>query len=500
MGSSILKDYLGRGLESALPDPAGFTIPASTAAFFYATDTEKLYALNGDGTAWAYINSGGGGGGTPANPTATAGPDAINGVASTYMRSDAAPAVQLATTGQFGLVKPDGDTITIVDGVITAVGGGGGGVGAVNVVSPLSATGTTTRTISINGLTDFGADKQIPMSDGSAWGYVDSTGLGNFVRAQDPALTGATFAPSDSSVVRIGAAFSGYNFTNSFPVNANNPWVYITQTDDGRPFLENTLCFIQAANTHTGNELRFFKNRGSLTAATGALDGDFIMRQTFYGGTDSNGFQASGSWHFWADGDHTNTSHGGLHRWTGTMPSSTTNLEWMRLMRENLYIGEFGVNVNLYTTTQHSVVAGGDVVTQAGNVKSNSTNSALISNGTNSSQLLWQRSNVSKWVLGTGNIGPSTGSTLALYSYEAASGAGAVVLDVDAPTGNLRVPGRVKLAGTALAGIYIFDAYVSAGSGFVGFFGATPVLRQDAPGNTLAEVLTALRNYGLISP
>jgi hypothetical protein len=66
---------------------------------------------------------GSGGGGTPANPTATAGSAAVNGSASTYMRSDAAPAVQTATTGQLGLVKPDGTTVTISSGTISAVGG-----------------------------------------------------------------------------------------------------------------------------------------------------------------------------------------------------------------------------------------------------------------------------------------------------------------------------------------------------------------------------------------
>jgi hypothetical protein len=59
-----------------------------------------------------------------ANPTATAGPNAINGSAVTFMRSDAAPAVQTATTGQKGLVEPDGTTITISSGVISAVGVG----------------------------------------------------------------------------------------------------------------------------------------------------------------------------------------------------------------------------------------------------------------------------------------------------------------------------------------------------------------------------------------
>jgi hypothetical protein len=46
-----------------------------------------------------------------ANPTATAGPSAVNGSAVTAMRSDAAPAVQKGTNSQFGLVEGDGTTI-----------------------------------------------------------------------------------------------------------------------------------------------------------------------------------------------------------------------------------------------------------------------------------------------------------------------------------------------------------------------------------------------------
>lgn len=58
-----------------------------------------------------------GGGGTPANPTATAGPSAVNGSAPTFMRSDAAPAVQKASNAQFGLAEGDGQSITCVAGV-----------------------------------------------------------------------------------------------------------------------------------------------------------------------------------------------------------------------------------------------------------------------------------------------------------------------------------------------------------------------------------------------
>ena len=48
---------------------------------------------------------------TGANPTATAGPAAVNGSASTFMRSDGAPAVQLGNSSQQGLIKIDGTTL-----------------------------------------------------------------------------------------------------------------------------------------------------------------------------------------------------------------------------------------------------------------------------------------------------------------------------------------------------------------------------------------------------
>lgn len=56
-----------------------------------------------------------------ANPTAVASDTAVNGSATTAMRSDAAPAVQKATTSVFGIVKADGTTITVSGGVIMAV-------------------------------------------------------------------------------------------------------------------------------------------------------------------------------------------------------------------------------------------------------------------------------------------------------------------------------------------------------------------------------------------
>jgi len=59
-------------------------------------------------------------GSTGANPTGTAGPTAVNGVATTFMRSDGAPAVQQGSSSQKGIVQVDGTTITASAGVISA--------------------------------------------------------------------------------------------------------------------------------------------------------------------------------------------------------------------------------------------------------------------------------------------------------------------------------------------------------------------------------------------
>ena len=91
----------------------------------------------------------GGSGSTPGNPTATAGPTAINGVAATFMRSDGAPAIQLGTAAQKGLVQVDGTTITAAAGVISSTGtstiaSGTSALGTGAISSATCATAVTT--------------------------------------------------------------------------------------------------------------------------------------------------------------------------------------------------------------------------------------------------------------------------------------------------------------------------------------------------------------------
>lgn len=58
-------------------------------------------------------------GASGANPSATASDTAVNGAASTFMRSDAAPAVQKGSNAQFGLAEGDGASIDLTAGVVS---------------------------------------------------------------------------------------------------------------------------------------------------------------------------------------------------------------------------------------------------------------------------------------------------------------------------------------------------------------------------------------------
>lgn len=63
-----------------------------------------------------------------ANPSATAGPVVIDGVAPTFMRSDGAPAVQKGSAVQFGIVAVDGTTIDAPGGIISVPAMSGGDI------------------------------------------------------------------------------------------------------------------------------------------------------------------------------------------------------------------------------------------------------------------------------------------------------------------------------------------------------------------------------------
>lgn len=87
----------------ALPSGSTGANPSATATTTPINGSATTYMRSDAAPAITAASTGVAGLAAPANPSATAGPSAINGSATTFMRSDGAPAVQAATTGQAGL-------------------------------------------------------------------------------------------------------------------------------------------------------------------------------------------------------------------------------------------------------------------------------------------------------------------------------------------------------------------------------------------------------------
>lgn len=140
-----------------------------------------------------------------ANPTATASDTAVNGSASTFMRSDAAPAVQKGSSSQFGIVKVDGTTITASGGVISAVGGGGGG----SSFNPFyDSSLTITKPVAANFTKTDGTGITTTLSDLTSRGVVHKMSSATALVVSTCALTSYTppAAGTDFTVIGLFSA------------------------------------------------------------------------------------------------------------------------------------------------------------------------------------------------------------------------------------------------------------------------------------------------------
>jgi hypothetical protein len=139
-----------------------------------------------------------------ANPTATASDTAVNGSATTYMRSDGAPPVQKATNAQFGIVEGDGTTLTCSTGVCSAI--------AAFALVP-SAEVVTTESTASTSYTDLATSgPAVTLTTGTSVAVLISGRAavsGGGIAVAAPAVSGATtLAASDS---HNGAASSSSN-------------------------------------------------------------------------------------------------------------------------------------------------------------------------------------------------------------------------------------------------------------------------------------------------
>jgi hypothetical protein len=176
-----------------------------------------------------------------ANPTATAGGAAVNGSATTFMRSDAAPAVATASTSTFGVMKPDGTTETATAGVIstaaTTINGTPCTPGG-SCSPPSAATSITPGTTTVAGAT---APCAIQNSTGTA--MVCTTLAGSLVTVADTTHT------VSAATANIGGQddYNGSSITATLATLATGQTLLITD--------QNATALTVSNNSQTVNGL-----------------------------------------------------------------------------------------------------------------------------------------------------------------------------------------------------------------------------------------------------
>jgi hypothetical protein len=222
---------------------------------------------------------------TGANPTATAGPNAVNGSATTYMRSDAAPPIQLGSSSQPGLIQCgtgttcSGGTMSVAPstsidagGATTTVANGTAGdllqiTGTsplyVNKIAPASLTANPTATIGLSAI------------NGSAATSLRSDAAPALSQAIAPTWTGL-HTWSGGGILTSGAPPQTVSATTNPYMGGNTsswiviPWAAASATE---PEVANECIGTSAvgsANAGTAFKLCSFN---SMTVGSGSADG-----------------------------------------------------------------------------------------------------------------------------------------------------------------------------------------------------------------------------------
>ena len=172
---------------------------------------------------------------TFANPTATARDTAVNGAATTCMRSDAAPAVQLGSSSQFGIVKVDGVTITASAGVISSVAP----ATATTLWSwPWNGTSTFTHSFACSGnlISPQRTINVVAVAAGltTVTGATYKIGIAPYDTVNNKITSAPTYAVAFTEGTGIANAWVTGNFGPGFTIaGASNAIVFICRTDAG---------------------------------------------------------------------------------------------------------------------------------------------------------------------------------------------------------------------------------------------------------------------------
>jgi hypothetical protein len=211
-----------------------------------------------------------------ANPSATAGPAAINGVATTFMRSDGAPAIQLGTAAQKGIVQVDGTTITVAAGIISAVQPAGANPSA--TAGPAAVTGVATTFMRSDGAPAIqlgtAAQKGLLQGDGATLTITSGVIAINLTNAN----TWSGVQTFNSSALKVNGSGSGV-LTINCAATCGTSTVTFPGASDTVAELGQANAFT-GNNTHTGTE--DFSGTTTPTMAAGhVIVGGIMTAPTF---------------------------------------------------------------------------------------------------------------------------------------------------------------------------------------------------------------------------
>jgi hypothetical protein len=265
--AAALTDETGTGANVFGTAPTISSLNATTAmTLAFLTGSTQCLQVSTTGVVSGTGAVCGGAGSTGANPTATAGPTANNGVATTFMRSDASPAVQLGTAAQKGIVQVDGTTITATAGVISAVASGSGvtslNIGGGQVSSTTAACSQTA--ISAGGQTISSAEC-VNAQTGTSYAIADSD------RAK--LVTGTNAAAQAYTIAQAGASttFQSGWFTD------------ILNKGAGALTITPTTSTINGAASYTlmaGQGIRLYSDGANYTVTPWGAGGVTVSSQT----------------------------------------------------------------------------------------------------------------------------------------------------------------------------------------------------------------------------
>ena len=218
-GLVTLPDLATQAANSVLGNAtAGIASPTALAMTdcHVAGDAVLWTANTGFGCATGYSTAVG------ANPTATAGAAAVNGLSVNFMRADAAPAVAKATNAVFGIVEVDGTTITSSAGLISCTT-------ATVAQSGCAKPDGTTITISGGVITAVGA---VAASIGVGTTTISTGTPGSLLYDNGGVLGNETFAAACTNAT--GSAFGCVKLDGS-TITANSGIISAVQSATGTP-------------------------------------------------------------------------------------------------------------------------------------------------------------------------------------------------------------------------------------------------------------------------